>query len=690
MTANVSGNHYYQLDTITQQDYSGRRDISTILLKPTKVDNAETFLKDLHRHIRGNSTINLPEGTTLNKIVDGVVLGYQSKLNKLGIPQRIWQRFATIITYPLKLLGINLTQAQKIQYYAKIIKNSAENQSILLSSDPAFDLKNKLIRDLPIDSPERTKILSYSTEQCLEKMTNNPEDKFLSCRCYLMSGDIEKARELFLGLNKEDEPSIESYFPEAIFACIERGICANDLIEKMFALSEYGISNEKLDGIVSKCGETGKLEQLTIAIDASSINKNYKEIFYDAVVRECLKKIDLNELASRSGEPKEQTSSEKLVKILHCVLDKISFQHAFELAKLFIAIEDYSAAIQAANLIYYNEIGQALLVEISSLCTKKGQFKLALGSLKKISFMDKIPSIVKALVDLVNASIEVDLDFAYNILKDFKYKSGSPMKKELNDPAILLFERAMTINNFRMAIDALSITLGNVLDDLSMQRLMRLLAACPKDFNTGASYPLAKEIANLLPVEGREKIVDQFILNKEYESAFFAIHYKMSPLSKFNCLMQIFHAGMAAEKYDLAYESLRKMHWPVETKAINEEAFNEMLNELIETGLQKQLYLPTFTALYLVSYKNRMDKKFIDAVDAFFSSGIKNNQYSLAIAAIGTLLFKIEGQDLKELYQHALERLSEISPLVESDEALRKLVAYDIANYETLLDIQDA
>jgi hypothetical protein len=569
MTSIISGNNYYHLNTITQHDPSGRHNISTILLKPTKMDNAETFLKNLHECvIRDNSTINLPEGSTLSKVVDGVVLGYQSKLNKLGILQRIWQCFSTIITYPLRLLGINLTQAQRIQHYVKAIKAGAANQSILLSSDTAFDLKKQLIHALPINSPERTKILSYSTEQCLEKMTNNPANKFLVCKCYLKNGDIEKVRDLLLGLNEEDKSDIKGLFPEAIFICIEREISANDLIEKMFAVSKYGIFSKDLDKIVSRCSKVGKLDQLLASIDASSINKDNKNELYDALVRGCLKKIDVNELISRNGEPQKQTQSEKFVKMLHSFLDKISFQHALELAKLFIAIEDYPAAIKVVKLIYLNETCQALLVEISSLCTNKGQFELALKSLKVIAFMDT-PSIVNAVVELVAANMEVDLDFAFKILKKFQYVSDSQLQKELSASAMLLFEHAMAINNFRMATEVLGFTYSDD-EDLIVECLMRILTSFPNNFDA-ESIPIAKEI-----------------------------------------------------------------------------------------------------------------------VDALFKCGIENNEYFIAIKALGTLLFKIEGQDLTELHQYSLERLLEIYSLVESDGELKKLVASYIANCKKLLDIQDA
>jgi hypothetical protein len=836
MTSFASGNHYYRLNTITQQASSSRPGISTISLEPTKVGDAEAFLKKLHQCIRENNTINLPEGTLLNKIVDRIVFGYQSKLNGLSILQRTWQRFSVIITYPLGLLGINLTQAQRIEYYVKTIKVSVSNQSILISDDPAYALKKKLINALPINSPDRTKVLRYSIEECLEKMTNSdPKSKFVACKSYLKRGDIAKASDLLLGLNKEDELNFIPLFSEAIFICIEREIPVFDLIKKM---SGGFISDEILDGIASKCNEAGKLEQFVAAINPS-INAFNSVRFYDAVVKEHLKKIDSNELASRSGKPHEQTHSEKLVEMLHGFLDKISPKYALEVAKLFIAIEDYPAAIQAANLSSFCEEGRALLIEISSLCTKKGQFQSALMSLKKISFLstpssvkafaelisrcneaekldqliagihtlsinkndeeifynafvsgclreidlnelslrsceqqqqtesknfvkilhrllDKIsyqyafkvaklfiiiedypaaiqavnlgrvehnkdiaslveisslftkkgqfelalkslektnmdmstPSIAKAFVELIVASIEVDLDFAYKVLTRFKH--ASQMKKALNAPAELIFERAMAINNFRVATDTLMfITLGKVLDDLSVERCIRLLAACPKDLNN-IFDKLPNEIACILPIEARELMVNKFIFNKDYESAIIAISREMSSLNKFAWLMQISNECMVAEKYDLVFQSLIRMS--NDTKKIGEQAVNELIDRLIEACLQNQLHLLTSKILRLVPNESRIHKEFIGIVDDLFSYGIKNYEYSMAINALGALMFKIEGQDLKELHQLTLERLLKISSLIEFDksyENLKRPTASYITNCKKLLEMNN-
>jgi hypothetical protein len=335
----------------------------------------------------------------------------------------------------------------------------------------------------------------------------------------------------------------------------------------MFAVSKYGIFSKDLDKIVSRCSKVGKLDQLLAAIDASSINKDNKDELYDALVRGCLKKIDVNELTSRSGEPQKRTQSEKFVKMLHSFLDKIPSGSVLEVVRFFIVIEDYAAAIKVAKLIYFNEACQALLVEISSLCSSKGQFELALMSLNEISFMDT-PSIVNAVVELVAASMEVDLDFACKILKEFEYTSdSSQLKKGLSASAVLLFERAMAINNFRMAAKALSFIHSDD-DDLAVERLTRILTSFPNDVDA-ESIPIAKEIA-----------------------------------------------------------------------------------------------------------------------DALFNYGIENNEYSMVIKALGTLLFKIEGQDLTELHQYSLERLLEISPLVESNGELKKLVASSIANCKTLLNMQ--
>jgi hypothetical protein len=381
MSSIAPGNHYYHLNI------NGNMNRVSILLKPTKEGDAEAFLKNLHLCIRENNTINLPEGTILNNVVDQVVSGYRSKLDKLDILQRNWQRFLSIITYPLVLLGINLTQAQRIQHFVKTIKSYDVNQLILISTDPAFDLKKRLINVLPINSPERTKILRYSIEQCLQKMTNDHSTRFIACECYFKNDDIEKARDLLLNFNKEDELDFITLFSKAIFICVEREIPAIDLIEKIFTLNK-NISDKSLDTIASRFNKAEKIDKLIATIGASSIDKYDKDRFYDSVVKECLKKIDSNEFGSRSSKQQKQIESENFIKIFGCLLDKISSRHALEVAKHFIAIEDYSTAIQAANLSWFTKEGRALLIEISSHLTKKGQFELALKSLEKISYND--------------------------------------------------------------------------------------------------------------------------------------------------------------------------------------------------------------------------------------------------------------------------------------------------------------
>lgn len=461
INSTVSGNNiYYYIKTSGSSGLSDRETSAKILSSPKKSDSAETFLKKLHHCIKEINVIKLPEETTLNRVVDQVLSGYQSKLDNLGILSRSWLCFLKVITYPLGFFGIHVTQLQKIRYYAKTIKVLGESQSALLSTDPDFALKRKLITALPEDSPERGKILKYNLEQCLQAKTdNNPEMIFDACQAYLKRGEAAKAKELLLGMSETGNSGRDGdLFTEVVSTCIEKEIPAIDLIEKMLALPPSSISDKNMDIIASSCEKAGKLHQFVAAIDALPIDKNKKTILYDGFVKECLKKIDLNETELRSKECRQLLSS---------LLDKMSRTHAQMTAKMFFSREEYLFAIKAANIIYYEEEGKALLIEISSICTKNGHFEMALKSLEKIGYLkDEELPIAQAFIELIVASMEENIDFANEVLQQcLRSKPASPIKIKIRASAEHLFERAMELKNYRIACDALQIT-GDVQDDL--------------------------------------------------------------------------------------------------------------------------------------------------------------------------------------------------------------------------------
>lgn len=308
-----------------------------VSLSSRKESGARLFLQSLHTRLTSGNAITLPQGRTLNEIVDRVVSGYEKKQ---GILYRIWQCFLHMLAYFVKSVEILSSDAQMIYHYANEIKKADPAKFTLLSTgDPVAKLKATMIRTMP---EHRTEIVDATPEACVQLVLREGVEDTLTLKqtaeCALEIHDVYSAIKALRNIRAKkyqfgDETL--SLLLKAAAACflLDDEDAGKELIDEICKnFSTYDLpKNAECIQLMEKCSAAGKMPILISALKKSAGDLNE---FYFAAAKECIKSKDRNSLVEIDAKLPVDLVQEAIDMFLEEALhDAHAYREAYAVAK---------------------------------------------------------------------------------------------------------------------------------------------------------------------------------------------------------------------------------------------------------------------------------------------------------------------------------------------------------------------
>lgn len=228
-----------------------------------KKQNARQFLQQLSENIANGKTVKYSGDYSLQPMLQKVVSGYEKRQ---GTIHRVWECFLRVFSF----VGLYLSDAQKIQHYADVIRNSPlyYQSSSLFVEDATSKLKRALLKE----STDQMKVVNAKPKELLQ---TNPKLKeadkaWLSvAACALENHDVDLAKQTLLSSNIEKIFFRAEDFPifcNTIAACLLRndekevGVIINKSIS-CFLLDSHNseLCQNEIEKLVKKCSVAGKL-----------------------------------------------------------------------------------------------------------------------------------------------------------------------------------------------------------------------------------------------------------------------------------------------------------------------------------------------------------------------------------------------------------------------------------------------